>query len=218
MRIGMLGSGRVAQAIATRLVQAGHEVRLGSRTAANEGAAAWTAAAGVAGSHGTFADAAAFGELLVNCTEGVHSQDALEAAGRSRLAGKVLVDVANPLAEVNGRIGLATAHGDSLGEQLQRSFPDVKVVKALNGITYQVAIDPGSVPGAHICPICGDDAGAKGQVRDLLAGLGWPKEHVLDLGGIEASRDLELYVPLCIAIQRALGTPHFNIAAASPQA
>src|SRR5262245_28619172 len=78
--------------------------------------------------------------------------------------------------------------------QLQRAFPEVKVVKALNWITFQLAVDPGSVPGVHVCPIRGDDAGAKEQVRGLLAGLGWTREQILDFGGIEASRDLELFV------------------------
>src|SRR5207248_6826703 len=103
MKIGVLGTGMVGKAIGTRLVEVGHEVRMGSRTADNPEAAAWTADAGSTAGHGTFADAAAFGEVVFNCTGGLVSLDALAAAGEDNLAGKVLVDVSNALDFSEGR-------------------------------------------------------------------------------------------------------------------
>jgi len=97
MKLGVLGTGTVGRTIATKLVDLGHEVTMGSRTADNEDAAEWAASAEQAAEHGTFADAASFGELIVNCTAGAGSLDALRAAGEEKLAGKVLLDVANPL-------------------------------------------------------------------------------------------------------------------------
>jgi len=120
MRIGVLGTGMVGNAIATKLVSLGHEVTMGSREAGNEKARAWVEAAGGGASEGSFADAAAFGELVVNCTAGVHTLEALEATGRENLARKVLVDVANPLDFSGGMPPtLALCNTDSLGEQIQ---------------------------------------------------------------------------------------------------
>ena len=199
MRIGVLGTGMVGNAIAAKLADLGHEVRIGSREA-GEG-------------KGTFADAAAFGELAFNCTSGVHSLAALEAAGAENLAGKVLVDVANALDSSAGRPPtLAVANTDSLGEQIQRAFPAAKVVKALNTMNCEVMVDPAKVPGAHNVFVCGDDADAKLQVGDLLQSFGWPAESIVDLGGIEAARGAEMYVAFWLRLWGTLGTGHFNIA------
>ena len=133
MKIGVLGTGIVGSTIASKLSELGHEVRMGSRSASNENARAWAAGAGPGASEGNFADAAAFGQLVVNCTAGVHSLDALAAAGAGNLVGKVLIDVATPLDFSQGippRLGVCNT--DSLGEQIQRAFPETKVVKALN--------------------------------------------------------------------------------------
>src|SRR6184192_2318157 len=131
MKFGVLGSGMVGSAIAGKLVSRGHEVRMGSRTAANEKAAAWVSSAGKGASQGTFADAAAFGEIVFNCTSGAGSLDALKQAGAKNLEGKVLIDVANPLDFSKGMPpSLTVSNTDSLGEQIQREFPKARVVKS----------------------------------------------------------------------------------------
>src|SRR5919199_5873986 len=143
MRIGVLGTGMVGQTLATKLVELGHEVTMGARAAGNEKAAEWASGADEGAAEGSFADAAAHGELLFNCTAGTASLDALRAAGSEELRGKVLVDVANPL-DFSGGLPprLSVANDDSLAEQIQREFPDARVVKALNTVTAAVLVAP----------------------------------------------------------------------------
>src|SRR4051794_20878215 len=144
MHIGVLGTGTVGRTLSQALVDRGHEVRMGSRAAGNEKAVAWAEQAGPLASEGSFADAAAFGELAINATAGVASLAALESAGADTLAGKVLVDVSNPLDFSKGMPPtLSVCNDDSLGEQIQRAFPEVRVVKALNTMTAAVMVDPG---------------------------------------------------------------------------
>lgn len=213
MRIGVLGTGMVGKTIGTKLVDLGHEVRMGSRTAGNEKATAWVADVGEGASEGNFAAAAAHGELVFNCTAGAGSLDALDAAGERNLAGKLLVDVANPLDHSQGMPpSLLIANTDSLGERIQAAFPAARVVKALNTMNCEVMVDPARIPGDHAVFICGDDAGAKDQLTELLGAFGWPAERVIDLGDISAARGAEMYLPLWLRIMAALGTPHFNIA------
>lgn len=212
MRIGVLGTGMVGNAIAGKLVTLGHEVKMGSREAGNEKALAWVETAGGGASEGSFADAAAFGELVVNCTAGAHSLAALEAAGTENLAAKVLIDVANPLDFSGGMPPtLTVANTDSLGEQTQRAFPDTKVVKTLNTMSCEVMVDPAKVPGEHDVFLCGEDAEAKRQVIELLQSFGWPADHIVDLGGIRSARGSEMYLPLWLSLWGALGTGYFNI-------
>ncbi len=212
MRIGVLGTGMVGSTIGTKLVSLGHEVMMGSREAGGEKAQAWVEAVGTGASEGTFADAAAFGELVFNCTAGIHSVAALEAAGPTNLAGKILVDVANPLDFSQGfPPSLAVLNTDSVGEQLQRALPEARVVKALNTMNCSVMVDPGAVPGDHAAFFCGEDADAKDQVAELLGTFGWPRERILDLGGIRSARGMEMYLPLWLELMGALGTGAFNI-------
>jgi hypothetical protein len=212
MRIGVLGTGVVGRALATKLAELGHEVRMGSREAANETAREWAASAGAGASSGTFADAAEFGELVFNCTAGAVSLQALEQAGDDALRGKVLVDVANPLDFSSGMPPtLTVCNDDSLGEQIQRRFPDSRVVKTLNTVNHLVMVDPGRVPGEHEVFVCGEDAAAKAEVAELLESLGWPRERVVDLGGIDASRAVEMYLPLWVRLFQAFGTADLNI-------
>lgn len=213
MRVGVLGTGMVGDAIGGRLVAVGHEVCMGSREAGNEKALAWVERTGERASEGSFADAASFGELVVNCTAGAHSLAALELAGRANLAGKVLVDVANSL-DVSGGMPptLGVCNTDSLGEQIQRVLPDTKVVKALNTMNCEVMVDPTRVPGDHAVFVCGEDADAKAQVAELLRSFGWPTDRIVDLGGIRAARGTEMYVALWLVLWGTLGTGDFNIA------
>ena len=212
MRIGVLGTGVVGQTLGTKLVQLGHEVTMGARSAGNEKAVEWAAGAGEKATEGSFADAAAHGELLFNCTAGTASLDALRAAGEEELRGKVLIDVANPLDFSQGMPPtLTVCNDDSLGEQIQRAFPDTRVVKALNTISAAVMVAP--IDGTSLF-ICGDDDAAKQEVAELLGSFGWPAESIVDLGGIEAARGTEMYLALWIRLMAAQGTPQFNIAVA----
>jgi 8-hydroxy-5-deazaflavin:NADPH oxidoreductase len=211
VRIGVFGTGMVGRTIATKLVELGHEVMLGSRTADNETAAEWVAAAGAGASQGTFADAAAFGELLFNCCGGLVSVEAIGTARPEDLAGKTLVDVANPLDLSSGSSAVLVSPTDSLGEQIQRAFPEARVVKALNTVNCNVMVDPARVPGEHDVLVCGNDAGAKEEVAALLESFGWPRERVVDLGDISAARGTEAYLAFWIALRRATGTSDVNI-------
>ena len=212
MRIGVLGTGMVGKAIAGKLASLGHEVTMGSRSADNEDAAAWAESAGARASHGTFADAASRSDVIFNCTAGGASLEALLAAGEGNLAGKLLVDVANPLDFSHGTPpSLSIMGNDSLGEQIQGAFPDVRVVKTLNTVNCEVMVDPGRVPGDHDVFVCGNDEAAKAEVVELLASFGWPPGSIVDLGDITAARGAEAYLPLWLRLMGVVGGADFNI-------
>ncbi len=210
MNIAVLGTGIVGETIGTKLVQLGHVVKLGSRTAGNLKAATWaTRLDNPAALHGTFADAAAFGALVFNCTSGAASLQALEAAGRDSLAGKVLIDVANPLGFSGGMSVLSVCNTDSLGEQIQRAFPEDRVVKTLNTVNSQVMVNPGLIPGDHDIFVSGNDPDAKAQVTTILMDwFGW--RSVVDLGDIRTARGAEMVLPIWITLRGVLQTPLFN--------
>ncbi|EST20790.1 NADPH-dependent F420 reductase [Streptomyces roseochromogenus] len=211
MRYAVLGTGEVGRTLGGRLVELGHEVTLGSRTKDNPVALEWATAAAERARAGTFAEAAAAAEVVVNAVSGRVALDALRAAGAENLDGKILVDVCNPLAFEDGEPRLDPVESDSVGEQIQRAFPHTRVVKTLNTVNCQVMVDPGRVPGAHHLFVCGEDAGAKEQVTAMLGEFGWPAERVLDLGGIRAARTVEMYLPLWLTMMRRFGTADFNI-------
>jgi predicted dinucleotide-binding enzyme len=211
VRIGVLGTGAVGTKIASRLVELGHEVMLGSRTADNENAAEWVAGAGNGASQGTFADAAAFGELLFNCTPGSVSVEAIGTARPEDVAGKTLVDISNAIEVVDGSRVVLVSPTDSLGEQLQRALPETRVVKTLNTVNNAVMVEPRRVPGDHDLFVCGNDDAAKAEVVQLLKSFGWPAASIHDLGDITGARALEAYVVLWIRLRGALGTGAFNI-------
>jgi 8-hydroxy-5-deazaflavin:NADPH oxidoreductase len=212
MRVAVLGTGIVGRTLASKLAELGHEVTMGSRSADNEDAAAWAAAAPSGASHGTFADAAQAGEVVFNATAGGASLDALQAAGPENLAGKLLIDVANALDFSAGFPPTLSVMGDdSLGEQIQRAHPDARVVKALNTMNCEVMVDPARVPGEHDVFVCGDDEGAKAQARELLESFGWRPESIVDLGDITAARGAEAYVLFWLRLYGAFGTGDVNI-------
>jgi len=212
-RIGVLGTGGVGRTVGAKLVAVGHEVKLGSRTPGGEAATTFLAEAGEGASEGSFADAAAFGELVVNATAGAASLAALEAAGAENLAGKVLWDVAIPLDWSTGSLQLAVdvTSEDSLAERIQRAHPDAQVVKALNTMNSEVMVDPASLGEATNVFVCGDERAAKTRVIEILETFGWLSGDIIDLGDLSAARGLEAYVLLWVSIMGAVGTPRFNV-------
>jgi 8-hydroxy-5-deazaflavin:NADPH oxidoreductase len=211
MRIGVVGTGMVGQTIGSRLVELGHDVVMGSRAAGNANAVAWAGRFPSGAGQGSFADAAAHGELVVNATAGLGSLDALRAAGADNLAGKVLLDVSNALDHSAGfppRVAIGDA---SVGEQIQHELPGARVVKSLNTMNCQVMVDPARLTEPHDVFLAGDDPAAKGVVTGLLESFGWPPEAVRDLGGISAARGMEMYIPLWLSLMQAAGTADFNI-------
>jgi len=189
MKIAVLGTGVVGINLANKLVAVGHQVRLGSRTENNKAAMEWAKKAGASASHGTFTDAASFGEIVFNCTNGSHSLEALKQAGERNLNGKTLVDVANPLKFDGEDMTLFVSNTDSLAEQIQRAFPKAKVVKALNTVNTVLQVNPTLLKEQHDIFISGDDPKAKAEVEKILRSFGW--KSVIDLGGIKAARGME---------------------------
>ncbi|MER7701338.1 NAD(P)-binding domain-containing protein [Kitasatospora sp. NPDC097605] len=213
MRYGIIGTGGVARTIADKLVALGHEVTLGSRSKDNEAGAAWAGQAGAGGHHGTFADAAAFGEVVLNATPGTVAVEALRAAGAEHLAGKLLIDLSNPLVfSAEGEVTLDPVNTDSVGERIQREFPRALVVKTLNTLTAPLMVDPARLEGEHNLFVAGNDADAKARTVALLGTFGWPAEWVIDLGDITGARAMEMMMPFWIRMMRALGTTEFNYA------
>lgn len=210
MNIAVLGTGMVGDSIGSKLTELGHNVMMGSRSASNEKALAWKAKAGSNASVGTFADAARHGELIFNCTLGMASLEALKLAGADNLKGKILIDVADPLDFSKGMPpSLSVCNTDSLGEQIQRAFPDTKVVKTLNTVNTYIMVNPGLLPGDHDMFMCGDDQEAKAVVEDILrTWFGW--KIVMDLGDITNARAMEMILPIWVRLYGKLGTPNFN--------
>lgn len=222
MRIAVLGTGSVGQTVAARLDELGHRVTVGTRdpertmtrtdpdTFGNPPYSEW-------GSQhpdislATLAEAVVASELIVNATNGAASVEALEEAGEENLASKVLIDVANPLDFSQGMPpSLFVANTDSLGEQVQRRFPNARVVKALNTMNASVMVDPKHLAGGdHTAFISGNDSDAKAKVVELLQSFGW--SDIVDLGDITTARGAEMYLPLWLRIMGATQNPMFNI-------
>src|SRR4029453_17983116 len=142
MKIAILGTGMVGNALGTKLVQKGHEVTMGSRTGKNEAAQKWVSALGERAHSATFRDAAAIGEIVISCTGGMHSMEALATVGVEPLRNKILIDVSHPLQQnKDGTMVLGFCNTDSLGEQIQGAFPFTRVVKALNTVNCDIMVD-----------------------------------------------------------------------------
>ncbi len=210
MKIGILGTGIVGQTIGSRLVQLGHDVMMGSREAANPKAITWAKEEGHHASFGTFANAAAFGEIVFNCTVGSASLAALRQAGGENLDGKVLIDTANPLDYSTPVWTLTVCNTDSLGEQIQRAFPKARVVKTLNTVNANIMVDPRKLTERTDVFVSGNDIEAKAVVISILRDwFGW--KSVIDLGGIETARSVEMYVLLWQHLRNWSSSHRFNI-------
>ncbi|MGZ8736692.1 MAG: NADPH-dependent F420 reductase [Nocardioides sp.] len=222
MRIAVLGTGMVGQAVAARLDELGHDVTVGTRDPeatrgrtepdqmGNPGVGAWVeqhTSIGLA----SFADAAQGAELVVNATNGSASLEVLTAAGADNLAGKVLVDIANPLDFSQGfPPTLAVKDTDSLGEQVQRAFPRARVVKTLNTMNADLMVHPKQLADAdHTVFVSGNDESAKATVTELLTSFG--HTDVIDLGDITTARGTEMVLPVWLRLMNALGTPKFQL-------
>lgn len=215
MKIGVLGTGIVGNTLASALISNGHEVKMGSRSAKNEKNIAFVAnAANKNASAGTFADAATFGEIIFNCTAGSASLDALKLAGATNLNGKILVDISNPLDFSKGiPPSLSVCNTNSLGEEIQKEFPDVKVVKTLNTISSKVMVNPSLVNyGDHNVFICGNDEASKKVIMDtVLIPFGWLKKNIFDLGDITKARGTEMYLSLWLSLYGTIDSGAFNV-------
>jgi predicted dinucleotide-binding enzyme len=180
-KVGVIGSGSVGDALAEGFRKHGHDVVRGTREP-REGFKA-------------FADAAKFGEIVVLAVKGTAAESALKLCGVENLAGKVVIDAMNPIADkppVNGVLPFFTTHGESLMERLQRLAPKARFVKAFSCVGSAFMVNPKFHGGPPTMFICGNDAGAKEKVKGILAQFGWDTE---DVGGVEAARAIE---PLCI--------------------
>jgi hypothetical protein len=207
MRIGILGSGDVATTLGSGFVALGHEVRLGSRVAGNPRAVAWANGTNGKGSTGTFADAAAFGEVVVLATLGVATGEAIRQAGPAHFDGKVVIDTTNPLSfSGQGVPSLAVGLATSQGELNQKALPKAHVVKAFNIIGHEHMFRPTFSTGPPDMFICGNHAAAKKKVEQILHDFGWPS--VIDAGSIESSRELESLCVLWIKSGIVLGDFH----------
>jgi predicted dinucleotide-binding enzyme len=218
MRIGMIGAGSVGQTLGAALVAAGHEVTIGVREPGPQALdkdrgqsgrlSDWVARTG--GAVTSFAEAAAFGEVLFNVTQGQASLAALAPAA-AHLAGKVLVDVANPLDFSRGMPPFL--HRDysgptSLAEAIQQAHPGARVVKAFNTIAAPVMVNPALIPGDHDLFIAGDEAG-KAFVTALAQGWGW--KHIVDLGDLRGARATESLLPIWVMLWQTTGTLNVNL-------
>jgi predicted dinucleotide-binding enzyme len=221
MRFGILGTGVVGKTLADRLDGMGHEVMVGTRDPeetmsrsepdqyGNPPFSSWQE------EHpevqlGTFGEAATHGEMVVNATSGVVSLEALEMAGEDNVNGKVLIDVSNPLDFSRGMPPtLWVSNTDSLGERIQRRFPEAKVVKTLHTMNAYLMVDPTQLAGAdHTVFVSGDDTEAKAKVTNLLRSFGWT--DIIDLGDITTARGTEMIMPIWLRLFGALQKPIFN--------
>jgi len=197
MKFGVLGTGMVGSAIAGKLKQLGHDVMVGSRTPD----AAKAKALGVP--VGTYAEAAAHGEWVVNALPGEPAVDYLRECA---IDGKILVDISNYNHAVDQPIVVP------VGEAIQQAFPNVRVVKALNSISAHLMVDPAHLGKPHTVFVAGNDADAKAQVTELLKTFGWA--DIIDLGDSSAFRAMEQLIPLWMALERVTGGPEFNLSVA----
>jgi hypothetical protein len=225
-RIAIMGTGGVGQAYASRFINLGYEVMMGTRNVSEKLAGVERDGYGnppfsewyLANRNvklGTFEEAAIFGEIILNATLGIKSISALKSAGAKNLSGKILIDVSNPLDFSKGMppsLLPELSNTNSLGEEIQKTFPDVQVVKTLNTMWNGLMVNPAMLnDGDHTAFICGNEAEAKATVKEILKSFGWPEQNILDLGDISSARGTEMYLPLWLRIFAATGNGAFNI-------
>ena len=225
MKIAVLGTGTVGRTFAERLISLNHEVMMGTRNVSeklvsNEQDFYGSAPFGEWHTQnqeiqlGTFAEAAEFGEIIFNATKGIDSIYALKQANEKNINGKVLVDIANPLDFSHGMppsLLPALSNTNSLGEEIQRTFPDAKVVKALNTMWCGLMVNPNMLEGGnHTSFICGNDTDAKEKVKSIMKEFGWKGENIFDLGDISSARGTEAMLPVWLRIYNATQNGAFN--------
>jgi predicted dinucleotide-binding enzyme len=213
MKIAVLGTGGVGNTIASRLIELGHTVMMGSRTNNNEKALAFVAKHDASkASTGTFSDAAKYGSLIFNCTLGMETLNVLKMAGEANMKEKVLIDVTNPLDFSKGMPPtLGICNTNSLGEEIQKAFPHTKVVKTLNTMWCGLMVNPNLLNGGdHTVFMCGNDEGSKQAVKTVLNSFGWKDDNIIDLGDITAARGTEMILPVWLRIYGVKKTGTFN--------
>lgn len=202
MKVAVLGTGMVGKALAEKIATLGHEVTVGARGTESESLAPFAEIDGVATAD--FAGAVESAELVINATNGMHSLEALAAAGD--LSGKVLLDVANELDASGGMPPKPLAGPDnSLALKIQQAFPSARVVKSLNTMNCSVMVEPSLVPGDHVVFVSGDDGAAKATVTELLKQFGWRDEQIVDLGGIDSAASTEMMMAVWLRVMAARG-------------
>ena len=225
MKISIIGTGTVGQTFASRFIALGHEVMMGTRNVSEKLASTardnygnppfseWHAA-NKSVKLGAFSDAASFGEIILNATNGGASIDALKLADVKNLEGKILIDLANPLDFSKGMppsLIPGLSNTNSLGEEIQKTFPGVKVVKTLNTMWCGLMVNPEMIGGGdHINYISGNDADAKSKVTTLLKQFGWKNENILDLGDISGARATEAILPIWLRVWGVTQNGAFN--------
>jgi hypothetical protein len=203
MRMAVLGTGQVGSTVGGKLAALGHDVMMGSRSPQGEKARVLAASTGLrVADH---AEAAAYGEWIVNAMPG---EAAIGILGTCDIAGKILIDISNYNSAVDQPIEVP------VGEAIQRAFPTVRLVKALNSVSAHLMVDPASLGANHHVFIASNDAGAKSEVEGLLRSFGW--QSILDLGDLGACRAMEQLIPLWMRLDQVLGGPNFNLAVVSP--
>lgn len=219
-----MGTGVVGQTLSASLVEKGHEVMMGTRNVeeklsgtsesdSNQSFLEWHSSNGKVGL-GTFQESAIFGELIINATNGENSLNALDLAGEENISGKVLIDVSNPLDFSKGMPPVlldGLNNTNSLGEEIQKEFPDARVVKTLNTMWCGLMVNPGLIgKGDHVNYLCGNDEEAKIIVKELLKGFGWKEENLVDIGDITAARAMESILLIWLRVMGSLNTAAFN--------
>ena len=212
-KITVLGTGIVGDTIGSKLIETGHTVAMGSRTLKNDKALAFVAKHNGNAIAGTFADAAAYGQIIFNCTKGIGSIEALTMAGENNLKDKIIVDISNPLDFSKGMPPTLTlVNTNSLGEEIQKTFPGSKVVKTLNTMWCGLMVHPGLLnEGDHNVFVTGNDASAKEEVKEIIKSFGWLDKNIIDLGDITSARATEMYLAMWVRILGVINTGTFNI-------
>jgi predicted dinucleotide-binding enzyme len=219
MKVGIIGTGVVAQTLGSKLLELGHDVALGTRDPQKLDEKKtfavtlreWLVAVKGRARVFTFRDAAVHGELLINATLGEASVEALQRAEVGAVGSKILIDTANDLDYGKGMPPRSRASQDNcLAEKIQSAFPDLRVVKSLNTIGAPVMVNPRAVGGGdHTVFVSGNDPDAKAQVTELLKSFGW--QDVMDLGDISSARGPEMYMAMWIRLWGATRTGLINV-------